>query len=184
MLENLQEDDILERLNQRIGIHDLLIAAMDIIGQSIDQLMMKSFRKEKHAIKFVIPSLVGNRGPLNDLSVRLKLLYALGMITGEEYEDIELIMAILDELELDKETDYSFVDDEILGPISLLHDMTLPPNLVNQKMISSDVGIVDSMKSSIYKQRYQQMIRSALIIAITTLVVRLTQKQELYFIQE
>lgn len=176
MLDSLQEDDILERLNQQLDIHELLITGMQIIGQSIDQLIMKAFCKEKHAIKFVIPSLVGNKGPLNELSVRLKLLYALGVITREEYEDIELIMAILDELELDKERVYSFVDDEILGPLSLLHDMTLPPHLVNQKMMSNETGIVDSMKSSMYKQRYQQMIRSALIIAITALVVRLSQK--------
>jgi len=176
MLDNLQEDDILEQLSQQFDIHGLLATTMQIIAQSIDQLIMKVFRKEKHAIKFVIPSLVGNKGPLNELSVRLKLLYALGVISREEYEDIELIMAILDELELDRETVYSFVDDEILGPLSLLHDMTLPPHLVNQKMMSNETGIVDSMKSSMYKQRYQQMIRSALIIAITALVVRLSQK--------
>ncbi|WP_392561334.1 MltR family transcriptional regulator [Orbus sturtevantii] len=184
MLESLQEDDILERLNQQLDIHGLLVTAMDIIGQNVDQLIMKAFRKDKHAIKFVIPSLVGNRGPLNELSVRLKLLYALGVISREEYEDIELIMAIVDELELDDETVYTFVDDEILGPISLLHDMTLPPQIISQKIIPNEAGIVDSIKSSIYKQRYQQMIRSALIIAITTLVVRLSEKQCLLFMHQ
>lgn len=184
MLDNLQEDDILERLNQQLGIHELLIAAMEIIEKIVDQLMMNVFRKEKHAIKFVIPSLIGSRGPLNQVSTKLKLLYALGVINREEYEDIELIMAVLDELELDQETTYTFIDDEILGPISLLHDMMLPPSVNNQQDISQKTGIVDGLKLSMYKQRQQQMIRSALIIAITTLAVRVNQKQYLFALQE
>lgn len=177
MPDRQQEDEILERLNQQADIHELLITAIEIISKSIDKLMMKVFRKERHAIKFVIPSLVGHNGPLNELSVRLKLLYALGLITREEYEDIELLMAILDELNQDKETTYTFTDDEILGPISLLHDMIIPPSLPTKRSATQEVGIVDSMKSSMYNQRYQQMIRSSLIIAITTLAIRLNQKQ-------
>lgn len=184
MSDNLQEDEILEKLNQQLDIHGLLICAINIIDEIIDHLMMKVFRKEQHAIKFVIPSLVGNNGPLNDLSVRLKLLYALGITSREEYEDIELLMAVLDELNSDVDNEYTYTDDEILGPISLLHDMIIPPGLPTQPKKINEVGIVDSMKSSMYQQRYQQMIRSALIIAITTLAIRLEQKTTLFFMSE
>ncbi|QIQ21661.1 MltR family transcriptional regulator [Zophobihabitans entericus] len=177
MSDTQHEDYILEQLNQKPDIHGLLITAIDLIGKSVNKLIMKVFRKERHAIKFVIPSLIGHKGPLNDLSVRLKLLYALGIISREEYEDIELLMAILDELEND-ETLYTYTDDEILGPISLLHDMVLPPNLPITRTATSEVGIVDSMKSSMYSHRYEQMIRSALIIAITDLTLRISEKQK------
>lgn len=118
----LQEDTILEKLNQQADIHNLLIEAIKLINESVNKLIIKVFRKERHAIKFVIPSLIGKNGPLNDTSVCLKLLYALGIVTREEYEDIELLIAILDELDHD-DKNYTYLDDEILGPISLLHDI-------------------------------------------------------------
>ncbi|OCG25460.1 hypothetical protein A9G11_02215 [Gilliamella sp. wkB108] len=176
----LKEDTILEKLNQQADIHSLLTEAIKLINDSVNKLILKVFRKERHAIKFVIPSLIGKNGPLNDTSVCLKLLYALGIITREEYEDIELLMAILDELELDDKK-YTYLDDEILGPISLLHDMVLPPNWALQQDDAKEAGIVDALKSSMYQNRYQQMIRSALIIAITDLTVRITNKQKINY---
>lgn len=177
----LQEDIILEKLNQQADIHSLLKVAIKLINDNVNKLILKVFRKEPHAIKFVIPSLVGKNGPLNDTSVCLKLLYALGIITREEFEDIELLMAVLDELDND-EKKYTFLDDEILGPISLLHDMVLPPNWNPQQECEKKAGIVDGLKSSMYQNRYQQMIRSALIIAITDLTLRISNKQKIdYF---
>lgn len=180
-MQTLAEDTILEKLNQQADIHSLLKVAIDLINDSVNQLILKVFRKEPHAIKFVIPSLVGKNGPLNDTSVCLKLLYALGIITREDYEDIELLMAILDELEQD-DKNYTYLDDEILGPISLLHDMILPPNSPLNN--AQENGIVDTLKSSMYQNRYQQMIRSALIIAITDLTLRIVNKQKIDYFPE
>lgn len=177
----LAEDTILEKLNQQADIYSLLTVAIKLINQSVNQLILTVFRKDAHAIKFVIPTLVGKNGPLNDTSVCLKLLYALGIITREDYEDIELLIAILDELEQDDKK-YTFLDDEILGPISLLHDMVLPPNWADQHEQVKELGIVDTLKSTMYQHRYQQMIRSALIIAITDLTLRIVNKQKIdYF---
>lgn len=177
MLEStLAENTILEKLNQQADIHSLLAEAIKMINSIISQLLIKSFRKEPHAIKFVIPSLIDKNGPLNDTSICLKLLYVFGIITHEEYEDVELLIAILDELDHDDKK-YTYLDDEILGPISLLHDMVLPSNWDSQHQKAKDSGIVDTLKSSIYQNRYQQMIRSALIIAITDLTVRMINKK-------
>lgn len=171
--QTLAEDTILEKLNQQADIHGLLRVAIKLINDSVNQLILKVFRKDPHASKFVIPSLIGKNGPLNDTSVCLKLLYALGIITREDYEDIELLMAILDELEQDGKN-YTYLDDEILGPISLLHDMIVPPNWNYPP--NQDNGIVDTLKSSMYQNRHQQVIRSALIISITDLTLRIVNK--------
>ncbi|OTQ73055.1 MULTISPECIES: MltR family transcriptional regulator [unclassified Gilliamella] len=171
--QTLAEDTILEKLNQQADIHGLLRVAIKLINDSVNQLILKVFRKDPHASKFVIPSLIGKNGPLNDTSVCLKLLYALGIITREDYEDIELLMAILDELEQDGKN-YTYLDDEILGPISLLHDMIVPPNWNYPP--NQDNGIVDTLKSSLYQNRHQQVIRSALIISITDLTLRIVNK--------
>lgn len=45
--------------------------------------------------------LTGN-GPLGELSVRLKLLFALGAISRETYEDIELFLALNESLSAEK----------------------------------------------------------------------------------
>ncbi|SPW28015.1 Mannitol repressor protein [Edwardsiella tarda] len=59
--------------------------------------------------------------------MRLKLIYALGAISRTEYEDIELLLALHNQLALDRQT-YRFTDDEVLGPLSMLHGMRhLPP---------------------------------------------------------
>ena len=171
--QTLAEDTILEKLNQQADIHGLLKVAIKLINDSVNQLILKVFRKDPHASKFVIPSLIGKNGPLNDTSVCLKLLYALGIITREDYEDIELLMAILDELEQDGKN-YTYLDDEILGPISLLHNMIVPPNWNYPP--NQDNGIVDTLKSSMYQNRHQQVIRSALIISITDLTLRIVNK--------
>ena len=173
--KRLQEDRILEKLNQQTDIHSLLTVAIKLINKSVNRLILNIFCKEPHAIKFVIPSLVGKNGPLNDTSVCLKLLFALGILSRADYEDIELLIAILDELDL-SDKHYHYSDDEILGPISLLHDMVLPQNWVLQQDQVAELGIVDNFKSSILQNRYQQMIRSALIIAITDLILRISNK--------
>ncbi|XKM14324.1 MltR family transcriptional regulator [Orbaceae bacterium ac157xtp] len=178
---DLQEDNILDQLNQHPDVFGVLSTATKLIDQAVDTLILKVFNKEHHAKRFVIPSLIGHNGPLNELSVKLKLLYALSIISHNEYEDIELLTAILDELKQDKHTTYTFIDDEILGPISLLHDMVLPPDLPIKKKPTQEVGIIDNMKSSIYNQRFQQTIRSALIISITTLITGLVEKQNIQY---
>lgn len=81
-------------------------------------------------------------GPLGDLSVRLKLIYGLGMISRKEYEDAELVMALGEELFHD-ENDYRFTDDEILGPITELHCVTALPHPPERLMGGSCRSIAD-----------------------------------------
>lgn len=168
------EDEILEQLNQTNTVCELLSAAMCSITQSINQLMVRIFRQDDYAVRYVINPLLHKNGPLNKLSVKLKLIYALGVIDRSEYEDIELISAILDELHQDNHC--SFLDDEVLGPISLLHNMVIPAPPFDPPSPQAS-GILSIMQSSIQKNRYQQMVRSALIISITTLIVRLQNKK-------
>ena len=52
--------------------------------------------------------------------MRLKLIYGLGVINRQEYEDAELLMALREELNHDG-NEYAFTDDEILGPFGELH---------------------------------------------------------------
>lgn len=89
--------------------------------------MLQVFRKDDYAVKYAVEPLLDGDGPLGDLSVRLKLIYGLGVINRQEYEDAELLMALREELNHDG-NEYAFTDDEILGPFGELHCVAaLPP---------------------------------------------------------
>lgn len=174
--KEINEDTILEKLNKNKLIRDLLSTAIELIDTITYTIMLNLFTKESHAVKFVIPALVGQPGPLSKMPIRLKLLYALRIISHAEFEDIELLSVMVDELANDKNHCFQYTDDEILGPLSLLHDMIIPLNLPIEPRKSKTIGIVDSMKSTIYAQRFQQIVRSSLIIALTSLIYRLSKK--------
>jgi len=108
-------------------------------------------------------------GPLGELSVRLKLIYGLGIISRGEYEDCELLMALREELNHDH-SDYRFVDDEILGPFGELHCVAAWPQA---PALSGD----DEMLRAMQQQRYQQVVRSTMVLSLTELISRISLKQ-------
>ncbi len=108
-------------------MRSFLMAAVDLLAEALNILVVQIFRKDDYAVKYAVEPLLVGDGPLSELSVRLKLVYALGVITRHEYEDAELLMALREELNHDG-TEYRFTDDEILGPFGELHCVDeLPP---------------------------------------------------------
>lgn len=129
MIEKKQafENRVLEHLNAGKTVRSFLMAAVDLLAEALNILVVQIFRKDDYAVKYAVEPLLVGDGPLSELSVRLKLVYALGVITRHEYEDAELLMALREELNHDG-TEYRFTDDEILGPFGELHCVDeLPP---------------------------------------------------------
>lgn len=121
------ENRVLERLNAGKTVRSFLIATVELLTEAVNILVLQVFRKDDYAVKYAVEPLLDGDGPLGDLSVRLKLIYGLGVISRAEYEDAELLMALREELNHDG-NEYSFTDDEILGPFGELHCVTaLPP---------------------------------------------------------
>lgn len=167
------ENRILERLNARQTLTGFIETAVGLLAEAVDLLILQAFRKDDYAVKYAVEPLLEGTGPLANLSVRLKLIYALGVISRDEYEDVELLVALNGEL-LNENKIYSFTDDEILGPISMLHCMTaLPP----QPTLHLPEDVVDESLITMQEQRYQQMVRSTLVLSITDLVTNLTHKK-------
>ena len=86
-----------------------------VVNRGGEYLVLQVFRKDDYAVKYAVEPLLDGDGPLGDLSVRLKLIYGLGVLNRQEYEDAELLMALREELNHDG-NEYTFTDDEILGP--------------------------------------------------------------------
>ncbi|UEM39354.1 MULTISPECIES: MltR family transcriptional regulator [Pectobacterium] len=166
------ENRVLEALNSGKTVRDFMLCAVELLADAVSILMLQVFRKDDYAVKYAVEPLMMGTGPLGDLSVRLKLIYGLGMISRKEYEDAELLMALGEELAHD-ERHYRFTDDEILGPIGELHCVaTLPTEPALPPADDADPLLV-----SMQQQRYQQMVRSTLVLSLTTLIAQISLKK-------
>ncbi|AUQ23635.1 MULTISPECIES: MltR family transcriptional regulator [Dickeya] len=166
------ENRVLESLNASKTVRSFMLMAVELLAEAVSLLMLQVFRKDDYAVKYAVEPLLSGSGPLGELSVRLKLIYGLGMISRKEYEDTELLMALGEELTHD-EHEYRFTDDEILGPVSELHCVSSLP----QPMPSPGVEPDDALLAAMQQQRYQQMVRSTLVLSLTELIAGISLKK-------
>ncbi|QHM77388.1 Mannitol operon repressor [Mixta theicola] len=163
------ENQVLERLNAGRSVRSFLITAVELLSEAVNLLVIQVFRKDDYAVKYAVEPLLLGNGPLGELSVRLKLIYGLGVISRQEYEDCELLMALREELNHDG-TEYRFSDDEILGPFGELHCVSAwPPR--------PDFSDDDAQLRAMQQQRYQQVLRSTMVLSLTELISRISLKQ-------
>jgi len=166
------ETRVLDKLNAGKSVRSFLMTAVELLAEALDILVIQVFRKDDYAVKYAVEPLLTGNGPLGDLSVRLKLIYALGVISRHEYEDAELLMALREELNYDGE-DYRFTDDEILGPFGELHCVAaLPPAPTFLKPGEADESLI-----AMQQQRYQQIVRSTMVLSITGLIAHISNQQ-------
>ncbi|WP_147193696.1 MltR family transcriptional regulator [Pantoea sp. MBD-2R] len=163
------ENRVLERLNAGHTVRSFLMAAVDLLSEAVNSLVLQVFRKDDYAVKYAVEPLLLGNGPLGELSVRLKLIYGLGVISRNEYEDAELLMALREALN-DDGSEYRFTDDELLGPFAELHCVAaLPP--------PPDLTDMDTELRVMLQQRYQQVVRSTLVLSLTDLISRIRIRQ-------
>lgn len=166
------ENRVLEKLNAGKTVRSFLMTAVELLAEALDILVVQVFRKDDYAVKYAVEPLLTGNGPLGDLTVRLKLIYALGVISRHEYEDAELLMALREELNYDG-NDYRFTDDEILGPFGELHCVAiLPPAPTFLKPGEADESLI-----AMQRQRYQQIVRSTMVLSITGLIAHISNQQ-------
>ncbi|MEG3109439.1 MULTISPECIES: mannitol operon repressor MtlR [Pantoea] len=163
------ENRVLERLNAGRSVRSFLIAAVELLAEAVNLLVLQVFRKDDYAVKYAVEPLLLGNGPLGELPVRLKLIYGLGVINRHEYEDCELLIALREELNHDM-GDYRFTDDEILGPFGELHCVTAWPPV---PAFHPD----DAELRAMQQQRYLQMVRSTMVLSLTELISRISLKQ-------
>lgn len=125
--------------------------------------MQRIFRKDNFAVQSVVGPLLQDSGPLGDLSVRLKLLFGLGVLPDDIYHDIEDIIKLKNHLNSDA-SDYEFTDPNILDPIKKLH-LVKKMGMVQLEVNEPDDDI-DLEFYQLQLQRQQQIIKSGLSLAI------------------
>ncbi|WBA10358.1 MltR family transcriptional regulator [Salinivibrio kushneri] len=173
MAENFDETDIIERLNQAPTVRGFFVAAVDTFEASIDGLIKRVFRKDNFAVESVVGPLLHDTGPLGDLSVRLKLLFGLGVLSDDAYHDIELIIKLKNQLSNDAD-DYQFTDPKVLDAVKKLRKAN------TMGMLQLDLGPSgDDIDIEFYQlqlQRQRQVIRSGLSLAIVEICNELSKE--------
>lgn len=173
MSKQLQENEILECLNTSMTARGFFISTVDIFEQLIQALIERIFLKNDFAVQSVVGPLLQDSGPLGELSVRLKLLFGLGVIPQTTYQDIEGIIKLKNLLNNDS-ADYHFTDIPIANAIKSLH---IADN-INLNIFDSVIVAQDDMDLIFYKiqlDRQQQVIKSSLALGIISLCENLNK---------
>lgn len=174
MSKQLQENEILECLNTSLTARGFFISTVDIFEQLIQSLIERIFLKNDFAVQSVVGPLLQDSGPLGELSVRLKLLFGLGVIPQTTYQDIEGIIKLKNLLNNDS-ADYHFTDTPIANAIMALH---LAEN-INVNIFDAAIVAEDNMDLTFYKMqldRQQQVIKSSLALGIISLCETLNKE--------
>ncbi|WP_330961742.1 MltR family transcriptional regulator [Photobacterium sp. 53610] len=166
------EADIIERLNEANTVRGFFIATVEILEEAVDRLIQRIFRKDDFAVKSVVEPLLHDSGPLGELTVRLKLLYGLGVIAQPVYQDIERCLRIRDMLNRDG-SEYSFTDPKIIKEIKALHQANVMcVAQLDMAPISEDIDL------SFYQMqmaRQEQVVKSTLALAISGIATELNK---------
>ncbi|SET35196.1 MltR family transcriptional regulator [Thorsellia anophelis] len=178
------ENHILETLNSGKSVEEFLDHAVKFIAEVTTRLISKIFRKDDYAIRYAIDPLFGGNGPLSELGVKLKLLYALGIINRQEYEDTDHLLALYDEV-MDKTSDlictnhsnqsYQFTDEEVIAICHQLNCVEVKPVLF-QNVHGKNDDIHDHNLLQMQQKRNRQVIKSTLVLSVSALISQLYKK--------
>lgn len=168
-LPTTHEDMVFERLAEPENPRGFFIELVTMFEDAIDQLMRRAFRQEEYAVKYAIEPLLNGKGPLATLPVRLKLIFALGLISYEISQDIERFIRLRDFLVSDIH-DHRFGDEAITEQLNRLHSLQNISVMQMNEQLSSDPMILQMQLN-----RRDQVIRSALLLSVSNVLAELNK---------
>ncbi|WP_372880819.1 MltR family transcriptional regulator [Psychromonas sp.] len=161
--------DVVETLSEAATAYDFFTASFDLFEDAVDILIQNVFRKDDYAVKYAVEPLLSSDGPLAHLSIRIKLLYGLGLLSQDSYQDIEAFIELKEFVRSDKES-IEFISPSILERLKSIRAMSsvMPPSVYEQQPEESSHYIV-KMKL----EQSKNIIKSSLILAITDIIKEL-----------
>lgn len=160
---------VFERLAEPENPRGFFIELVYMLEDAVDQLMRRAFRQEEYAVKYAIEPLLNGKGPLATLPVRLKLIFALGLISYEVSQDIERFIRLRDFLVTDIH-DHRFGDETITEQLNRLHGLKNISMMQKDEPLSNDM-VIRQMQLN----RRDQVIRSALLLAVSSVLTELNK---------
>ena len=82
-MATLTEDDVLEQLDAQDNLFSFMKTAHSILLQGIRQFLPSLFvDNDEEIVEYAVKPLLAQSGPLDDIDVALRLIYALGKNSG------------------------------------------------------------------------------------------------------
>ncbi|MFT6926133.1 MAG: mannitol operon repressor [Psychromonas sp.] len=167
--------DIVETLSEAETAYVFFTASFDLFEDAIDVLIQNVFRKDDYAVKYAVDPLLNNKGPLAHLTIRTKLLYGLGLLSQKHYQYIDKFIT-LKEIVQSEGKSIDFLSPSLLELINTISAVAeiLPSNFDDDQLEKSSHYLVQ-MK----QEQKRQVIKSALILAITEIIKELHKETPL-----
>ncbi len=168
-MTTLTEDDVLEQLNAQPDLRAFMTAANDILLRAIRQFLPSLFvNNDAEIVEYAVKPLLAQSGPLDDIDVALRLIYALGKMDKWLYADI-IHFSQFGQYLAEQEPIPGFADEVSWDFICNINSVTDNTTLYNA---------LKSMKFadfSVYSEtRFIAMVKTALALAVTSILKELT----------
>ena len=160
-MATLTEDDVLEQLDAQDNLFSFMKTAHSILLQGIRQFLPSLFvDNDEEIVEYAVKPLLAQSGPLDDIDVALRLIYALGKMDKWLYADITHFSQFWHYLNEQDETP-GFADDITWDFISNVNSIT------RKAMKFADFAVWS-------EARFSGMVKTALTLAVTTTLKELT----------
>ncbi|MCG9632739.1 MULTISPECIES: MltR family transcriptional regulator [Vibrio] len=160
------EAELLEVISTAEDASAVFLAAYHALDDTIGVLMQSIFYKDDYAVKYVVDPLLKNQGPLGDVMIRSKLLYGLGVINREIYEDIERFVTLKEWADTPQSSIY-FTDPDVIEELQRVHVVqSVMPIDYDQQAANS----LPQEMLTMFIERHNQKVQSSIVLAIAELV--------------
>lgn len=172
-MKKLTEDEIIEQLDKQQQLVDWLSKANEILFTGIRNYLPQVFvSNDPDIYEYAVKPLLAKPGPLDDMVVSLRLLYALGKIKKTIYADISCIEQFGSYVQTENKK-LSFHDEMTYDFISNLNAIT-----ENKQLF----GAIEKMKFSSFEvfnvERYGNIVKTGLTLAVTSILRELTDESD------
>ena len=157
-MTTLTEDDVLEQLDAQNNLLAFMTTAQSFLLQGIKCFLPSLFvDNDEEIVEYAVKPLLARSGPLDDIDVALRLIYALGKMEKWLYADITHFSQFYQYLK-EQDTLPGFVN-------CITRNATLFSALESMKF--ADFAAWSEV-------RFTAMIKTALTLAVTTILKELT----------
>ncbi len=167
----LTEDEIIEQLEQITNLPEFIQRSNDFLFIGLRNFLPYLFINDDPDIQeYAVKPLLAKAGPLDDIHISLRLVYALGKVRKELYADIFSLTQFNEYLANEVQA-ADFSSDIVYTLLSNLNAATENSQLIDAitKMKFSDFTIYS-------KQRYSNLVKTALKLSVMAILKELVDE--------
>lgn len=168
-MTTLTEDDVLEQLDIMEDLRAFMVTANDILLRAIRHFLPSLFvNNDAEIVEYAVKPLLAQSGPLDDVDVAIRLIYALGKMDKWLYADI-MHFSQFSQYLAEQAHVPGYGDEVVWDFISNMNSITTNTSLYNalKAMKFADFAVYS-------EARFSAMVKTALALAVTTIVKELT----------